>query len=61
MKRKEFIRQLLQSGCVLYRHGAKHDVYLNPQNGKKQPIPRHQEIHDKLVRHIKKHLGLSTK
>lgn len=24
MKRKEFIRELEQSGCVLHRHGSRH-------------------------------------
>jgi len=52
MKRKEFIRQLIESGCSLYRHGARHDVYINPINNKKQPVPRHTEIHDKLAKHI---------
>ncbi|MFO1430932.1 MAG: type II toxin-antitoxin system HicA family toxin [Candidatus Competibacteraceae bacterium] len=59
MKRKEFIQQLLENGCVLLRHGARHDVYLNPATGNKQPVPRHTEIDDKLVKHIKKHLGLN--
>ncbi len=58
MKRKEFIQQLTKLGCRLHRHGAKHDVYINPVTGKKQPVPRHAEIHDKLAKHIMKHLGL---
>ncbi|MEW6686362.1 MAG: type II toxin-antitoxin system HicA family toxin [Candidatus Edwardsbacteria bacterium] len=58
MKRKELIRQLTEAGCVLYRHGARHDVYINPVSGKKQPVPRHIEIHNKLAKHIKKQLGL---
>jgi predicted RNA binding protein YcfA (HicA-like mRNA interferase family) len=56
MKRQEFIRQLEKAGCILVRHGARHDIYLNPQNGEKQPVPRHSEIDDHLVRHIKKYL-----
>ena len=59
MKRKELLRQLTESGCVLYRHGAKHDIYTNPKNGKKQPVPRHGEIEDTLAEHIKKYLGLA--
>lgn len=47
MKRKEFIRRLEKEGCVLLRHGARHDIYLNPSTGKKQPVPRHTEIDDK--------------
>jgi predicted RNA binding protein YcfA (HicA-like mRNA interferase family) len=30
MKRNEFIRWLMQNGCLLYRHGGRHDIYLNP-------------------------------
>lgn len=59
MKRKELVRQLTEAGCILHRHGSRHDIYLNPQNGKKQPVPRHGEIEELLVRHIKKYLGLS--
>ena len=58
MRRKELIRQLAEAGCVLNRHGSRHDIYVNPVNGKKQPVPRHAEIEDVLARHIKKHLGL---
>jgi len=49
---------LEKGGCVLHRHGAGHDIYLNPKNGKKQPVPRHPEIEEPLARHIKKYLGL---
>ncbi|MBV5310644.1 type II toxin-antitoxin system HicA family toxin [Chromatium okenii] len=58
MKRKEFIRSLETQGCRLQRHGSNHDIFLNPINGKKQPVPRHSEIDDQLVKHIRKHLGL---
>jgi len=59
MKRKELIRQLTEGGCVLYRHGSRHDIYINAINGKKQPVPRHGEIEEPLAKHIKKYLGLS--
>lgn len=58
MKRSELIRALVAAGCVLHRHGARHDVYRNPANGLKQPVPRHTEIDDLLARHIRKYLGL---
>jgi mRNA interferase HicA len=58
MKRKELIRQLVDAGCKLQRHGSRHDIYLNPGNGKKQPVPRHGDIEEILARHIKKYLGL---
>ncbi len=52
------IRQLVRSGCHLKRHGSRHDIYINPQNGKKAPIPRHTEIKDSLCKLIRKQLGL---
>jgi len=61
MKRTELVRQLEAGGCVLHRHGAKHDIYLNPANGLKQPVPRHVEIDNRLARHIKRYLGLTEK
>ncbi|PZP60751.1 MAG: addiction module toxin, HicA family [Azospira oryzae] len=44
--------------CVLLRHGANHDIYLNPLNGRKAPVPRHPEIKDSLVRLILKQLDI---
>ena len=58
MKRKEFVRKLNKEGCVLLLTGANHDIYLNPVNGKKQPVPRHVEIDNALAKHIRKQLGL---
>ena len=60
MKRSEFIRQLTREGCLLDRHGARHDIYLNPATGQKQSVPRHTEIDDALAKHIKKYLGLKV-
>jgi len=58
MKRSQLIRQLTKAGCALLRPGARHDIYVNPANGKKQPVARHTEIDDDLAKHIKKYLGL---
>jgi predicted RNA binding protein YcfA (HicA-like mRNA interferase family) len=60
LKRAEFVRQLVRDGCVLHRNGARHDIYLNPATGRKQPVPRHSEIDDLLAKHIRKYLGLSS-
>ena len=60
MTRAELVRQLIEDGCTLLRHGARHDIFLNPRTGQKQPVPRHTEIDDQLVRHIRKHLGLTV-
>jgi predicted RNA binding protein YcfA (HicA-like mRNA interferase family) len=56
MKRKGLIKKLTDSGCVLLRHGSRHDLYQNPSTGKKQPIPRHNEIDENLAKHIMKEL-----
>ena len=58
MKRKEFIKELVKAGCYLKKHGSKHDIYVNPKNGRKAPVPRHAEIKNTLIELIKKQLGL---
>ena len=60
MKRAELIRQIEQQGGVLLRHGGRHDIYLNPATGQKQPVPRHNEVDNALAKHIKKFLGLKV-
>jgi mRNA interferase HicA len=52
MRRLDLIRQIEQQGCVLIRHGGKHDWYQNPKTGECQPVPRHNEIRESLARHI---------
>lgn len=41
MKRRDLVAKLEEVGCVLLRHGAKHDIYHNPKIGKSEPVPRH--------------------
>ena len=50
MKRRDLIKQLEEFGCVLVRHGAKHDWYTNPITKQSQPVPRHNEINENLAR-----------
>ena len=57
MKRVDLIKQLSKIGCILLRHGGKHDWYQNPATKVSQPIPRHREINDKLAKHIIKILS----
>lgn len=59
MKRSSFLRELTNAGCVLHRHGKKHDLYLNPVTGQKSPVPRHTEIKNTLCDLIRKQLGLT--
>jgi len=56
MKRKDLVKRLADAGCILERHGNRHDLYKNPATGKKQPVPRHNEINENLAKHILKQL-----
>lgn len=57
MKRADLVREIEKEGCVLIRHGARHDWYQNPTTRISQPIPRHTEIKDVLAKHILKMLS----
>jgi mRNA interferase HicA len=57
MKRVDLIKTIEGLGCVLIRHGAKHDWYQNPRTGVSQPVPRHREIKERLARRIVRLLG----
>ena len=52
MKRADLIQTITGFGCVLIRHGGKHDWYRNPNTGVSQAVPRHREINDHLARRI---------
>jgi predicted RNA binding protein YcfA (HicA-like mRNA interferase family) len=56
MKRRDLIREIEQLGCVLIRHGGRHDWYRNVRTGACQPVPRHREIAEHLARNILKKL-----
>jgi mRNA interferase HicA len=56
MKRTDLIKALLELGCILIRHGGKHDWYQNPETKRAQPIPRHIEINENLAKSIIKKL-----
>jgi predicted RNA binding protein YcfA (HicA-like mRNA interferase family) len=56
MSRQDLIREIEKNGCVLIRHGSRHDWYQNPRTGVSQPVPRHRELALPLARHILKML-----
>ena len=60
MKRAAFLLELAQKGCVLHRHGGRHDLFVNPANGQKAPIPRHTEIKESLCRIIRRQPGIEA-
>ena len=60
MKRVDLVRRLEAAGCVLVRHGGKHDWYRSLVTGVSQPVPRHREIQEPLAKHILKLLAPPT-
>lgn len=58
MKTSELKRLLRAGGCQLLRHGARHDIWINPQTGMTAPVPRHdaQEVKAKTLKSIKEAL-----
>lgn len=54
MKRRDLERKLRIAGCYLKREGASHSLWINPQNGVIEAIPRHHEIKEPLaIKNIK--------
>ncbi len=58
MKHKEFVKHLLNNGCVFIREGANHSVFFNPSSKRISTVPRHNEIHNILAKKICKDLGI---
>jgi mRNA interferase HicA len=58
LKRSKLIKKLVKAGCYLKRHGSRHDIYVNPRNGRLAPVPRHREIKETLARLVLKQLGI---
>lgn len=58
MKRRRLVKHLNRHGCELLREGARHTLYLNPQTGKRVPVPRHTEIKESTAREICKQLEI---
>jgi predicted RNA binding protein YcfA (HicA-like mRNA interferase family) len=58
--RTDLERHLRQHGCVLHHRGANHDIWLNPTNLHKVPVPRHKEIKKGTVRGICRILEISV-
>jgi predicted RNA binding protein YcfA (HicA-like mRNA interferase family) len=52
VKRVDLVKRLEKGGCKLLRHGAKHDIYFNPDKGLSQPVSRHREINERLAKKI---------
>ena len=46
---------------LLKKTGSNYDIYINPKNGKKSPVPRHLEIKNTLCKLIQKQLDIISK
>lgn len=56
MKKKDLENLLKQNGWMLERKGGNHEIWTNGKQH--EPIPRHKEINEMLVKAIIKKLGL---
>ena len=52
------MRHLRRHGCNLKREGAAHSLWINPNTGAVETVPRHTEIPDLLARKICKALSV---
>ena len=59
VKRNDLERRLRMAGCYLKRQGAEHALWINPQTGVVEAVPRHTEIKDPLARKILRNLGVN--
>jgi len=56
MNRRELIKRLERDGCILVRHGRRHDLYKNPATGQAEAVPRHNDVKELLAKKILKSL-----
>lgn len=52
MKRGDLLKHLRRYGCILKREGAAHSLWMNPQTGAVEAVPRHTEVKNLLARKI---------
>jgi predicted RNA binding protein YcfA (HicA-like mRNA interferase family) len=58
MKRRDLISHLEKNGCVFFREGSNHTIYINSKKKLTSSIPRHREINDFLAKKICRDLGV---
>ncbi len=56
MKHRDFIKKLQDNGWYFLRDGGNHDIYTDGIH--KEPVPRHRELKEPLVKKIIKKYGL---
>ena len=60
MRKRELEQHLREHGCQFLREGAGHSIWMNPQSGRKESIPRHSEIKRHLARKICRSLSVEV-
>ena len=58
MKRHDLTRHLARHGCVKFREGGNHTIWKNMADGRKVPVPRHNELREETAQEIRKQLGV---
>ena len=58
MRRKALLGHLQDHGCEFLREGGSHSIWRNPQTGRKESIPRHNEIKKHLAKSICRNLSV---
>ncbi|MGH7202100.1 MAG: type II toxin-antitoxin system HicA family toxin [Planctomycetaceae bacterium] len=58
MNRRALERRLRRHGCLFHHHGGRHDVWINPENQAKAPVPRHPRLKKGTARGICRILGI---
>ena len=58
MKRKALLGHLQEHGCEFHREGGSHTIWRNPQTGRKESIPRHNDIKKHLAKSICRNLSV---
>ena len=58
MKRKKLIKHLRNQGCILFREGRNHSLYVNEAKKRVSTVPRHKEIDEFLAKKICKDLEI---
>ncbi|NDH66116.1 MAG: type II toxin-antitoxin system HicA family toxin [Microbacteriaceae bacterium] len=58
MKRRDFVRHMVEHGCELVREGQNHSWWGNPTLNHRSAVPRHREIPDNFVRKICRDPGI---
>lgn len=52
MNRRAFEKHLRDHGCQFHHHGGNHDIWVNPTNMVRAPVPRHRTLKRGIVRTI---------